>query len=302
MWFKNLVIYQLENDFTYDADSLDEALSEKAFQPCANHQSSSTGWSAPMGKDYEQLVHAGGGAFMICSTKEERILPASVVRDFMEEKIEAIEHAELRKVRKKEKEQIKDEVTLDLLPRAFTRRHRTYAMILPAQKLMVVDASSNAKADDFVALLRESLTDTPVLVPEIKHSPVDRMTHWLLEPTTMPTDAIAGDECEMQDPSEEGAIVRCRRQDLAGDEIRSHLDVGKQVKKLALTWSDKISFVLCEDFSVKKLKFSDELQEQASQDSEDAASRFDADFTLMMLEFEQFLPRLAQWFDGFADE
>lgn len=301
MWFKNLVIYQLENDFSYNQDSLGEALADKAFEPCAKHQQSSEGWTSPMGKESELLVHAGGGAFMICSTREERILPASVVRDFMDEKIEVIEQAELRKVRKKEKDQIKDEVTLDLLPRAFTRRHRSYAMILPSLKLMIVDASSNAKADEFVSLLRETLVDTPVLVPEVQHAPIDRMTTWLTEPTSMPVDLVSGDECEMQDPSEEGAIVRCRRQDLAGDEIRSHLDAGKQVKKLALNWADKISFVMCDDLSVKKIKFSDELLEQASQDAEDAASRFDADFTLMKLEFEEFLPRVAGFFDGFVE-
>lgn len=303
MWFKNLVIYQLENEFTYTPESLEEKLAEKAFTPTANHEMFKMGWSSPLGKDGEMLVHAGGGAFMICSTREERILPASVIRDFMDEKIEAIEHAELRKVRKKEKDQIKDEVTLDLLPRAFTRRHRMFAMIIPSRNIMLVDASSNNKADEFTALLRETLGDTPLLIPEVNHSPVDRMTQWLTDQTSMPHDLMIGDECELQDPSDEGAIVRCRRQDLAADEIQTHLDAGKQAKKLSLNWADKINFVLAEDLSLKKVKFSDELLEQAAEsEADDAYARFDADFTLMKLEFEEFLPRFADFFGGFKED
>ncbi|MGF1547228.1 MAG: recombination-associated protein RdgC [Thiotrichales bacterium] len=300
MWFKNLIIYQLEQPFAYDAETLEAKLEPARFRPCTPHQLSSLGWTSPLGKDDEMRVHAGSGAFLICAKKEERILPASVIKDFMAERIEAIENAEMRKVRKSERDQIRDEVVLDLTPKAFTRSHVTFALILPEQRLLLIDASSLKKADEFTDLLRKTLGDTPLSIPKTIHSVSDRLTQWLTDPSLLPSDFKIGDECELQQPTDEGGIVRCRRHDLESEEIRKHLDAGKRGVKLALHWAEKLSFVLLEDLSLKKLKYADELLEQAADlGADDAAARFDAEFTLMTLELAQFVPRLAEVLGGF---
>ncbi len=299
MWFKNLIFYRLQKPFSYTAETLEEALDAKHFTPCAKHELNSSGWASPMGHLSELLVHAGAGALMICQKKEERILPASVIRDFVNDKITAIEEAEMRKVRKKERDTIRDEVIFDLTPKAFTRSSNTWAVILPQQSLLVVDASSAKKADEFTALLHSTLVDTPLSLIRSNHAPADIMTHWLENPASMPTDLEMGDECELKEPGDEGGIVRCRRLDLASDEIRTHLDAGKQAVKLGLGWSEKLSFVLADDLSVKKLKFADEILEAAADQGEaDAAAQFDADFTLMVMELERLIPRVIDWFGG----
>ncbi|MGF1645035.1 MAG: recombination-associated protein RdgC [Thiotrichales bacterium] len=300
MWFKNLIIYQLEQPFAYDAESLEARLAPAGFRPCTPHQLSSLGWTSPLGRDDESRVHGGSGALLICAKKEERILPASVIKDFMAERIEAIETAEMRKVRKNERDRIRDEVVLDLTPKAFTRSNVTYALILPEQRLLLVDASSLKKADEFTELLRKTLGDTPLSIPRTIHAISDRLTQWLTDPSLLPSDFKIGDECELQQPTEEGGIVRCRRHDLESEEIKKHLDAGKRGVKLALHWDEKLSFVLLEDLSLKKLKYADELIEQAADlGADDAAARFDAEFTLMALELARFVPRLAEVLGGF---
>jgi len=299
MWFKNLIFFRLEKPFAYTPETLEESLEKMSFTPCGKHELSSLGWSSPMGKLSEMRVHAGSGAMMICAKKEERILPASVIREFVNDKVEAIEEAEMRKIRKKERDTIKDEVILDLAPKAFTRSSQTWAIILPKQSLLIVDASSSKKADEFTTLLRKTLTDTPLKLPQVQPAPSETLTLWLSNPDNTPNDLEIGDECELLEPGEEGSLVRCRRQDLASNEIMAHLEAGKNVVKLGVTWDEKLSFILSDDLSIKRLKYSDELVEDASgKDDTDAATRFDAEFTLMALELGLFIPRLLEFFGG----
>ena len=297
MWFKNLIFFRLEKPFAYTPEALEESLEKMSFVPCGRHELSSLGWSSPMGKLSEMRVHAGSGAMMICAKKEERILPASVIREFVSDKVEAIEETEMRKVNKKERDTIKDEVILDLIPKAFTRSSHTWAIILPKQSLLIVDASSSKKADEFTTLLRKTLTDTPLKLPQVQHVPAEGLTLWLSSTDNLPHDLDIGDECELLEPGDEGSLVRCRRQDLAGTEITAHIKAGKNVVKLGVTWDEKLSFMLVDDLSIKKLKYSDELVEEATEKS-DAATQFDADFTLMALEFGRFIPRLLEFSGG----
>lgn len=302
MWFKNLMIYQLREPFTQTPEALEEALATQAFVPCTKHQLSSYGWVSPMGRLSEMLVHAGSGFQMICAQKEERILPASVIRDFANEKITALEDEHGRKASKREREDIKDQVILELTPKAFTRSSRTWGLISPKQNLLILDASSPKKADDFTELMRKSLEHFSLLIPQVKQAPASVFTQWLSGDLVVPNELEIGDECELVEPTDEGGIVRCRRQDLATDEIKVHLDAGKQVVKLSVLWDEKLSCVLADDLSVKRLRFSDEIIEQASDMGEaDAAAQFDADFNLMSLELARFVPRFFQLFGGLEE-
>jgi recombination associated protein RdgC len=162
-----------------------------------------------------------------------------------------------------------------------------------------VDASSAKKADEFTALLRKTLTETPLKLPQVQHSPAETLTLWLSNPESIPNDLEIGDECKLLEPGDEGSLVRCRRQDLGSKEITTHLKAGKNVVKLAMTWDEKISFILADDLSIKRLKYSEELMDDASEKGDgDAATQFDADFTLMALEIGHFIPRVIELFGG----
>ena len=299
MWFKNLVFYRFTRPFELSAEALTEQLEQHRFGPCSSQEISRYGWTTPMAKLSEQLVHSGNSALLICAQKEEKILPASVIRDFLNDKIEQIETEQDRKVRKKERDDLKDEIIIDLLPKAFSRYQRTQAYIDPAQGLLVVDASSAKRAEELCSHLRQTLGSLPVSIPALKQAPASVMTQWLLEEQTIPAGFELGDEAELKDPSENGATLRCKQEDLLGDEIRPHLNAGKQAIKLAVSWRDSCSMILCDDLILRRLKFSDTLLDQAADmGAADAAAAFDADFFLLTETFAKLVPELFEALGG----
>jgi recombination associated protein RdgC len=297
MWFKNLSIFRLTETFTLTAEELEEKLAVLTFRPCGSHEDFTLGWVSPIGKA-APLVHSANGFLMICTKKEERVLPASVLNEMMQEKIEETEEKEGRKLSKKERTAIKDELIFELLPRAFTFSRKLFAYIDVKGGFLVVDSASANKAEDLLSLLRKCLGSLPAVPLNTVEKPIATMTEWLISQQT-PKDVAIEDECELRAPEEAGGVIRCKRHDLSLPEIKNHLDIGKQVIKLALNWDDRLSFILDENLSVKRLKFLDLIQDQVTEtNADDEAARFDVDFSIMSLELANFIPRLLEIFGG----
>lgn len=299
MWFKNLLTYRLTQDVPFEPEALEAALASKPARPCASQELTTYGFVAPFGKGEDApLVHVSGDYLLIAARKEERILPSSVVNDAVKEKVEEIETEQMRKVYKKERDQIKDEIIQAFLPRAFIRRSMIFAAIAPRLGVILVNSASAKRAEDLLSTLREVMGSLPVRPATIKIAPVATMTDWVKSQNAAEGFYVL-DECELRDTAEDGGIVRCKRQDLTGEEIQLHLSTGKVVTQLALAWQDKLSFVLDDKMVIKRLKFEELLQEQAEQDGGDeAAQQFDASFQLMMMTFAEFLPVLFEALGG----
>ena len=299
MWFKNLLTYRLTQDVPFDAEALETALASKPARPCASQELTTYGFVAPFGKGEDApLVHVSGEFLLIAARKEERILPSSVVNDAVKEKVEEIETEQMRKVYKKERDQIKDEIIQAFLPRAFIRRSVIFAAIAPRLGVILVNSASAKRAEDLLSTLREVMGSLPVRPATVKIAPAATMTDWVKSQQTAEGFYVL-DECELRDTAEDGGIVRCKRQDLTGEEIQLHLSTGKVVTQLALAWQDKLSFILDDKMVIKRLKFEELLQEQAEQDGGDeAAQQFDASFLLMMMTFTEFLPVLFEALGG----
>ncbi len=297
MWFKNLAVYRFTEPFTLVADVLEQKLQQQPFRSCGAHDEFSFGWTAPLGKTSETLVHVSNGFLMLCAKKEEKVIPAPVINEMLQERISEIEEREARKLPGKERTRIKDELIFELLPRAFAFSRKTYAYIDSQGGWLVVDAASPKKAEDLLSQLRKCLGSLPVVPIGASLKPAGIMTEWLLQHNE-PNDIAIEDECELRSPEEEGGIIRCKRHDLALPEIKNHLDSGKQVIKLAISWAERLSFVLDESLSVKRLKFLDLIQEQAADtEADNEAEQFDADFSIMSAELSQFFPRLIELFN-----
>ncbi|MFK5949543.1 MAG: recombination-associated protein RdgC [Methylococcales bacterium] len=299
MWFKNLALYRFTEPFSLAADELEEKLADKRFTPCGSQDEFSMGWTSPVGGAVEQLIHASNGFMMLCLKKEEKVIPAGVINEMLQDKVAEKEQQEARKLSKKERSALKDELIFELLPRAFSFSKRTFAYIDPKGGWMVVDAASAKKAEDLLSHLRKCLGSLPVVPVNTVDKPVTIMTQWLVDNATTPKDLIVEDECELRSPEEDGSIVRCKRHNLSLPEITNHLDNGKQVIKLAVNWTDRLSFIVDENLAIKRLKFLDLIQDQVSDtDAEDEVARFDVDFSIMSLELSNFLPRLVEIFGG----
>lgn len=299
MWFRNLLVYRLTQDLPFDAEALEAALATKLARSCASQELTTYGFIAPFGKGEDApLVHVSGDFLLVAARKEERILPGSVVRDALKEKVEQIEAEQMRKVYKKERDQLKDEIIMSFLPRAFVRRSATFAAIAPKLGLILVDSASAKRAEDLLSTLREVMGSLPVRPLTVKMAPTATMTDWVKSQQAA-ADFFVLDECELRDTAEDGGVVRCKRQDLTSEEIQLHLSAGKLVTQLSLAWQDKLSFVLDDKLVVKRLRFEDLLQDQAAQDGgDDNLGQLDASFTLMMLTFCDFLPALFEALGG----
>ncbi|NWN92152.1 recombination-associated protein RdgC [Marinobacter adhaerens] len=299
MWFRNARVFRFTKPFNISAEELEEKLSGDAFKPCGPQEITRQGWVPPLGKHGEQLVHSANGYHLIALRKEEKILPGPVIKEAVEEKAEMIEVEQGRKVRRKEKDEIKEQVTLEMLPQAFSRNRRSFAYLAPEDGVLVVDAGSAKQAEDLASTLRKSLGSLPVRPPVVEQAPAFTFTGWLNETIDLPGVIALGDECELKDPSEDGGVVRCKGLDLKADEIRNHLDAGMQVTKLAVTWDDNVSFVLDEELGIRRLKFGETLQDQLDDvDTDDAVAKFDAAFTLMTLELSKLIPGLLEALGG----
>jgi recombination associated protein RdgC len=281
MWFKNIRAYRLTSPFELSAEQLEAQLVGGAFAPCAKSQALSLGWVPPLGDQSELLVHAANGRFLLSLKREEKLLPATVVREQLDEKVAVIESEQARKVYRKEKLSLKDEIVQDCLPRAFSRSSRTFAFIDTRSRWLFVDAASASRAEELLNLLRDGIGSFPVLLPQVNNAPSATMTGWLAH-HNLPDDFALGEECELREPGEEGGVVRCRGVDLLSEEVETHLNAGKQVARLSLSWQERMSLVIAEDLCLRRLKFSDELLKENDEIPEaELAARLDADFALM---------------------
>jgi recombination associated protein RdgC len=241
------------------------------------------------------LFHKTDNRIWLVLKKQERILPASVVNNELADKVAQIEKETGSPVPKKQQSDLKQEIVHRLLPQAFTKNGTTHGFISLKDNLVAVDASSDGAAEAFLACVRKCIGSLPV-VPFAKSSKQDVLTSWVLQDA--PKDVELLDEAEFKSPSEDGATIRCKSQDLDAEEMLAHLQTGMLVQKIAIQWQDRLTCILGEDLSVKRLKFTDVVKEQNEDiPKEEINAKLDADFTLMSAEVVELSKALKEIFE-----
>ena len=191
-------------------------------------------------------MHAAAGRLLLKLKREEKLLPSTVVREQLDEKVADIEQDQARKVYRKERLNLKDEIMQDCLPRAFTRSSAVHAYIDVRANWIFVDAASAGRAEELLNLLRDCIGSFPVVLPQVNNAPLATMTNWLLH-RNLPDDFELGRSASCASPGEDGGVVRCRGVDLLSEEVETHLHAGKQVARLALQWDERCHLLLAED-------------------------------------------------------
>ncbi|RDS84401.1 recombination-associated protein RdgC [Dyella psychrodurans] len=297
MFFRNLTLFRFSPAVAEDLKRLDEALGEHRLRPCGPLEMGTRGFVPPVGRGEDAaMTHAVNACTLLTVGSEEKLLPAAVVNDELQRKVQKIAEEEGRKVGGRERKRIKEDLLTELLPRAFVRSSRMSAYVDRKHGWLVLDTASRKSAENALTQVREALGSFPAVPLAPEEGPRVLMTDWLAN-GKLPGGLVLGDECELRDPATAtGAIARCRRQDLDAEEVKEHLRNGKQVFQLGLVFDDRISFVLGEDLVIRKLKFLDAVLDELGDGQQDAAAEMDARFALLTLELERLLAKLEEWF------
>lgn len=296
MWFRNLQIYRLDPDWQTDAASLQLKLASKVFHGCGASDMQARGWVPPRGNP-DELVIAANQQLLLCLGVEQKLLPASVVRQYAQERLAEIEEQQGFKPGRKQVLEVREAITAELLPRAFLKRRLTYVWLDVQAGWCVIDAGSAARAEEVIEQLKITLGELPLRPLQTQLSPTTAMTGWLAEGEA-PDGFTIDRDCELRAAGEDRATVRYVRHTLEAAEITEHIAAGKSVTRLALTWQERIAFVLTEQLQVKRLTFLDLLKEEAERQAETADELFEADFLIMSGEFTRLLPQLVAALGG----
>ncbi len=301
MWFKNILAYRVLNPFEYSAEELHELLADLPSRPCGQLEHLTIGWAPPLGVGHDRLTHEAAGCIMLALRKEEKLLPQSVVREQVQQKLLILEQ-EGRKVSARDKRSLQEEVTLHLLPRAFAKGDITYAYFDKRHQWLIINASRRAKAEEFIILLKKSLPNIQLEAITVENSISRTLTQWAIEGKSAEGFEF-NDYCELHDPRQAKNVIKCLNQAVESEEVTQHLLAGKEVFRAKFMWRERLGFILENDFSIKRIQFTDLIQEEAVEvGNETTVDQFDAEFVLCSGEFAAFLPALLAALDGVEEK
>lgn len=295
MWFKNLQVYRLPVPSALNPAQLAADLAPQAFQQCSSLEMQSQGWASP--RDNDELVYTINKQMLLMLATEKKLLPTSVINQVAKAKAADIEEQQGFKPGRKQMKEIKEDVLDELLPRAFSIRRNTWVWIDPVHGWLVVDAASPAKADEVLKLLFKSVDKLQLEVLHVAQSPVAAMTDWLVADEA-PHGFTVDQDTELRATTESKATVRYVRHTLEAEDVRRHIAAGKQCTRLAMTWNDRISFVLTEALTIKRIAPLDVIKDESDTSSQNEDERFDADMMLMTGELSKMLVDLVQALGG----
>ena len=288
MWFKNARIFQLPTDYSIDSDELSNHLAEDALKPCGPQDTASQGWISPFSLDNEELYCLqSGSAQLFTMAVEEKILPAAVVNQQLQEKVSQIKSDTGNKPGRKQQTDMKQEILFDLLPQAFTKLKKMGAYIDNTHNLLVVDSASQNPAENLVSQLRQTLGSFKATAFGESSGMATVLTKWI-------TDGHAegglefGSNLVLETLDEAKSVIRAKNVNYLTDEMQRHIENGYLVTQIGLVFNDRIEFTLTHDFAIKSIKFTDLVQDQLELESiESEEQLLDSRFTLMSLELAE---------------
>ncbi len=294
------MVYRMVSAWSATQAQLEEALQADRFAPCGASQEKSVGWIEPRGVAHAPLVEVVDGQWIFKQMVEVKGVPASVVKRKVEERAAQIEATTGRKPGKKELRDLREDMRQSLLPMAFTKQSSVLVWIDPETRLLVLSAGSQSKADEVMTGLIKVVDGLAVHLIDTQTSPAAAMAHWL-STQEAPAGFSVDRECELKAADESKAVVRYTRHALDTEEVTGHIAQGKMPTRLAMTWNDRVSFVLTEGLQLKKIAFLDVVIENAPKAAGDRKDDdFDTDVAIATGELSQLLPDLLEALGGEA--
>lgn len=294
MWFRNLHLYRLSTTFELSPEALADKLAEKRFSPCSRQAEESVGWVSPIHRSKDYLVHAADGCILICMRREQKVIPASAVKEALEERVYAIQEEMGRKVYSKEKQSLKEDILSQMLPNAFVRSTHVYAYIDSKRGYLVLNAGSDAIADVVFELLVESIGSFGAIKLVSEENPALILNDWL--ENGLPEGWELTGDYELKDPKDE-RVAKFKDNESENIVLGDLLEDGYWVNKLGIRYKNHLKATILPELQVKSIKFMDELlAENDDVDGEDELVKFDADFALMTRTLADFIKDIIELF------
>ena len=294
MWFKNLKIYRLSAAWPLFGDDLEAALARQAYQPSNNLEMQCIGWVPP--REGGGLAYAVGGQILLTLRAEKKLLPGTVINQAAKFRAQEIEEQQGYKPGRTQMKEIKERVIDELLPRAFSVYRDTRVWIDPRNRWLVIDAAASSKADEVIGILAKCIEPFPLENLYVMQSPASAMTTWLAEDEA-PSNFSIDQDTELRASGESGAAIRYIEHSIDAADVGRHIQSGKQCTRLAMTWADRVSFVLTDSLDIKRVSPLDVLKEGSEAMQTDDA-KFDSDMALMTGELAKMMAEMVDALGG----
>ena len=290
---KNLIIYRIVDGTLPTIEEAEKAIAAAPYIEAAKSANLSCGFIPPRGLEHGAFVESVWGHWIIRHMLEVRTVPSAAIQRRVDELKRVIEESTGRKPGRKETMELKEQANLELLPNAFSNLKQHTIWIDPNAGTLAVDAGSQAAADVVVSDFIKAVDGVALALLDIKTSPQAAMAHWL-KSQEPPAGFSIDRECELKSAGEDKAVVRYARHPLDIEEVQAHIEAGKLPTKLAMSWDDRVSFVLTEGLQLKKIAFLDDV----FADPVVHDKNFDADVAFATGEFSQLILDLVKALGG----
>lgn len=295
MWFKQVTPFRVFE--LPEAERLEIALAENWFCSISGLDWFSEGFYCPVpfGKP---IIFEAQKTMLISLMREEKVLPSAAIKHKLDEQIIKIQANEGRNVGRKEKQELREAIIDNLLPKALTKSSRTNGLL--AKGWLWTDTANRRKAENLLTKLREALGGLPAQQPNTRQSPSSLMTNWLLQGEAQGRFELDSD-VTLVGAGDVAPKVKISRKDLTATDVVQHAKNGMIVTELGLVWNERVAFILTQDFTLKRIKWLDVVQEEAEGEADDAHSKAYATQLLMAAALSVMLGELVELLGGWQE-
>ena len=295
MWFKQVTPFRLLE--LPEKRYLDESLGNSWFTEPQGLDWFTEGFTHPTAFSDTAVVEVEK-TMLIALKREEKVLPSAAIKHKLDERIIKIQTEEGRNVGRKEKQELREAIIDDLLPKALTKSSRTNGLLDTGW--LWVDTASRHKAENLLTKLREALGGLPAQQPVARQSPASLMTNWLLHGEAQGRFVLDSD-VTLVGVGDVAPKVKISRKDLTAEDVVQHAKNGMRVTELGLIWNDRVAFILAQDLTLKRIQWLDVVQEEAEGSCDDAESMAYATQLLMAAALSAILGELVDLLGGWQE-
>jgi recombination associated protein RdgC len=209
----------------------------------------------------DRLVHELSGCARFALGKEERILPKTVVKQILAERILSLE-SQGQTIKRSQKAQMMEELEFELLPKAFCHQKRLDGLFDFKNQILFLNSASASQVSQCLALLRKSIPGIHIQPLEYPENLMARFNEWILHPNTLPAPFELASHCLLVCLDNEKKQVNYKGYEFPAVEINQALEEGMAVSEISLRWHDRIELTLTHHFVLKRLKCLDYLVDE----------------------------------------